>query len=90
MQHTYAETVDALRASFVRVGALAAPGAGEFCGAGTSPNVGQGFFEPYAGMASLPDQTGGTAWSIREARAGTLDLATAINALILREYCTIY
>jgi hypothetical protein len=88
--HTYPETVSALVASQVRVGAFAAPGAGEFCGAGTSPNVGQGFHEPYSGMEAIPMATGGRAWSIRDVRAGTLDMADAITEFTRDEYCTLF
>ncbi|MCS6798916.1 MAG: hypothetical protein NZ898_10350 [Myxococcota bacterium] len=90
VERTYAETVAALRANEVRVGAFAAPGAGEWCGAGTSPNVGQGFHEPYMGMPSIPEATGGRVWSIRDVRAGVLDMAVAINELIADEHCTLY
>lgn len=89
VQHTYAETVTALVEHEVRVGVFAAPTA-EYCGAGTSGDTAQGFFEPYMGMESIPDATGGRAWSIREVRAGTLDMATAINEFTEAEYCTLY
>lgn len=87
VRHTYAETVSALVNAQIRVGSFAAPGAGEFCGAGTSPNVGQGFHEPYQGSPSIPSATMGMAWSIREVRAGTLDMATAINQFTMAAYC---
>lgn len=90
VQHTYDEVVAELQRFEVRVGAFAAPGAGEECGAGSSPNVGQGFHEPYEGRDSLPVATGGRAWSIRDVRAGTLDMATAINEMVMAEYCTLY
>jgi hypothetical protein len=90
VMRTYAETVDALRAAEVRVGAFAAPGAGEECGAGSSPDVGRGFHAPYRGMPSIPDATGGRVWSIRDVRAGSLDMATAINEMVRAEYCTLY
>jgi hypothetical protein len=90
VQHTYIETVEALVAAEVRVGSFAAPGMGEFCGAGSSPNVGQGFHEPYGGMESIPDATGGAVWSIRDVRAGTLDMAEAINEFTQAEYCTLF
>lgn len=90
VQRTYAEVRDALIAGEIRVGAFAAPGAGEACGAGSTPNVGQGFHEAYLGMPSLPESTGGRVWNIREVRAGTLDMATAIRELIEDEYCTLF
>jgi hypothetical protein len=90
VQHTYAETVAALVDREIRVGAFAAPGAGEECGAGSSPDVGRGFHAPFMGMPSIPDATGARAWSIREVRAGSLDMATAINDLLADEYCTLF
>lgn len=90
VQHTYADAVDALVANEIRVGAFAAPGAGEPCGAGSSQNVGRGFHEPFWGMASLPDATGGRAWSIRDVRSGILDMAEAINEFTANEYCTLF
>lgn len=90
VQRTYAETVSALVSQEIRVGAFAAPGAGEPCGAGSSPNVGRGFHEPYMGMDAIPVATGARAWSIRDVRAGTLDMATAINELLEDEYCTLF
>jgi hypothetical protein len=88
--HTYAEAVGALVSSEIRVGVFAAPGAGEYCGAGASDDVGQGFHAPYLGMASIADATGGRAWSIRDVRSGALDMAVAINELLEDEYCTLY
>ncbi len=90
VQHTYAETVAALVTAEARVGTFAAPGAGEWCGAGTSPNVGQGFHESYMGMGSIPAATGGRAWSIRDVRAGSLDMADAIAEFAEAEYCTLF
>jgi len=89
VQHTYAETVSALQENMVRVGAFAAP-TGEFCGAGTSSDTARGFLTPYMGMDSIPDATGGRAWSIRDVRSGTLDMAEAINEFTEDEYCTLY
>ena len=91
IERMYSEVAGVLVSNELRVGSFSAPGAGEFCGAGMSPNVGQGFHEPYLGMETLPNQTGGRAWSIRDVRAGTLDMAAAITELIsdeYDEYCT--
>lgn len=87
VEHTYAEALEALVSREIRVGAFAAPGAGEYCGAGTSPDVGRGFHAPYMGMPSLPEATGGRAWSIRDVRAGTLDMAEAIIEFAQDEHC---
>lgn len=88
--HDYDEVVAALQEFEVRVGAFAAPGAGEECGAGSSDNVGRGFHESYDGRESIPVATGGRAWSIRDVRSGALDMATAINEMVMAEYCTLY
>lgn len=90
VMHTYAEAVAALVDGQIRVGAFAAPNPPEDCGAGSSSDVAQGFFAPYLGMESVPDATGGRVWSIREVRAGTLDMADAITAFTEAEYCTLF
>ncbi len=87
VRHTYEEVAALLVSTQIRVGAFAAP-TPEDCGAGSSSDVAQGFSTPYRGMPSLPTQTGGAVWSIRDVRAGTLDMAEAINRLISDEYCT--
>ena len=91
VERTYTETVAALVAAEVRVGTFAAPGPREFCGAlEPSINVGPGFHEPYMAMDSIPTATGGRAWSIRDVRAGTLDMAEAIAEFAEDEYCTLF
>lgn len=91
VEHTYTQVVEALRAQEIRVGAFAAPGVREYCGVGEpDTNVGVGFHESYMGQAAIPEATGGRVWSIREVRAGRLDMATAINELVSSAYCTIY
>ena len=87
VEHTYAETVEALVSREIRVGAFAAPGAGEYCGAGTSPDVGRGFHAPYQGMPSIPEATHGAVWSIRDVRAGTIEMAEAIIEFAEAEHC---
>jgi hypothetical protein len=85
-EHTYAEVSDALVGAQIRVGSFAQLTPMD-CGAGTSTDTAQGFLTPYMGMPSLPDATGGMAWDIAQVRAGTLDMATAINSLIDSSYC---
>jgi hypothetical protein len=87
--HTYPEAVMALQMHEVRVGTFAAPTA-EACGAGTSSDTAQGFHTPYRGMPAIPEATSGRAWNIRDVRAGTLDMAEAINEFTAAEYCTLY
>src|SRR5690606_4598625 len=90
VQTTYAEVAAALVSRELRVGVFAVPGAGEYCGAGTSADVGRGFHAPYMGMPSLPEQTGGRAYDLRQVRSGTLDMAAAIRDMIEDEYCTLF
>lgn len=87
VERTYAETVEALVSREIRVGAFAAPGAGEYCGAGTSPDVGRGFHAPYQGMPSIPTATHGHAWSIRDVRGGEIEMADAIIEFAEAEHC---
>jgi hypothetical protein len=76
--------------NLVRVGAFASPSPGEECGAGSSPDAGAGFHEPYMGMPTIPNSASGRVWNIRDVRSGTLDMATAISDLIEEEHCTLF
>ena len=46
--------------------------------------------QPYGAQIAIPVATGGRAWSLRDVRSGSLDMATAIATLIEDEYCTLY
>lgn len=85
--HTYEDVSRALLTREIRVGAFAME-TPEDCGAGTSANTGRGFFTPFSGMPALPMATGGRVWNIRDVRAGTLSMATAINEMVESEYCS--
>lgn len=85
----YADVSRALITREIRVGAFAMQ-VPEDCGAGTSSDTARGFFTPYMGMPSLPMATGGRVWNIRDVRAGTLDMATAITEMVENEYCTVF
>lgn len=78
VQSTYAEALDALVAEAAQVITVTRQGQGESCGAGRSPDVGQGFHTPYQGMVAIPERTGGVALSLPELTAGTLDLAAVV------------
>lgn len=78
VQHTYAEAQTALSSAGIRVLALAMTGIGENCGAGRSPDVGQGFHTPFLGMPTLPESTGGEAWNLEEFTGGPLEAGTRI------------
>lgn len=90
VQRSYAQTVAALTGTEIRVGAFATPSPGDECALGPTPDAGQGFHEAYEGQPAIPVATGGRAWSLRDVRAGSLDMATAIAELINDEYCTLY
>ena len=90
VQRTYIETLSALTGREVRVGAFATPSPGNECAIGPTPDSGQGFHEPFGAQIAIPVATGGRAWSLRDVRSGTLDMATAIAELIEDEYCTLY
>lgn len=78
---TYAEVVTAMVSRSIHLGALSWSGAGEFCGAGTSPDTGQGFHTSFGGQLALPQLTAGVVWDGRALRGGTLDLAGEVSAL---------
>lgn len=84
VQSTYAEASTAMVSRNIHLGSLARSGAGEFCGAGTSPDVGTGFFTPFGTQLTLPQLTGGAVWDQRE--LATLGLAGELLALIERHH----
>lgn len=88
MRHYY-EVRDALVEREIRVGAFAME-MPEFCGAGTSPDTGRGFFTDYGALQSFPVSTGGRVWDLRDVRDGRLDMATAIAEMIEDEHCTVF
>jgi hypothetical protein len=90
VEHTYAETVGALTAQQVRVGAFAMMGEGTECAVGSSSDVGRGFHGTFEGMPSIPSATGGRAWDLAAVQSGDLDMAVEINGFTLAEHCTLY
>src|SRR5690606_1114653 len=90
VQRGYLETLSALTGREVRVGAFATPSPGDECALGPTPDSGQGFDAPFAGQTARPVATGGRAWSLRDVRSASLDMATASSELIEDEYCTLY
>lgn len=84
--HTYAQTVEALRAAEVRVGAFAVPGTSAFCG--EPVEVGVGYHAPYLGMPPIPAATGGRAFDLLGVRSGALDMGAAVSELVGEEHCT--
>ena len=89
-RHEIREVEQAFAQRLFRVLPVVPVGAPQAIARTTKPPAGQGFHEPYEGRDSLPVATGGRAWSIRDVRAGTLDMATAINEMVMAEYCTFY
>lgn len=79
---TYTEAITALSTRAIRLVAVAQSGAGDPCGAGTSPDVGQGFFGPYLEMTSIPEATAGVAIDLREVRSGAVTLGPRLADLL--------
>ncbi len=88
VQFNYVETTTALVDHHFHLGVFGETGQGDACGAGRSPDVGRGFSEPYSGMLSLPDVSGGRFWDLRQARAGNLDMTQSIRDFLSATYCT--
>jgi hypothetical protein len=98
--HGYDDTITAVRQQMIWVNTFAAktggppdgmtspPSHGDF--RGTSVDVGVGFFEPYKGMPSIAEATGGFAWDIDEVYDGKISLATPINQSIEVHACEQY
>ncbi len=85
---TYLEVSDALARERITFVALTANGAGASCGGPTiSPDVGRGFHTPMGTELSLPERTGGEAWDLRAARSGMFDVASSLEALLVRRAC---
>ncbi|UJR85297.1 hypothetical protein [Sandaracinus amylolyticus] len=78
VQSTYAEVGEAMEDAGVRMIALTRTGAGQSCGAGRSPDVGQGFQTPYRDALTLPELTGGVALLLPDFVAGNVDVVSAI------------
>lgn len=85
VESTYAEVQTALTARNIELSALARSGAGEFCGAGTSADTGQGFHSGFGMLEALPTSTGGTAWDDR-ALGTTVNLGVELPALLRRSH----
>ena len=84
VEHTYAQTRDALLAARAHVVSLTSQGMGAPCGAGRSPDVGQGFATPYLGQTTLPERTAGRALLLDGLRDGTADLVSALRETAAR------
>jgi hypothetical protein len=85
---TYNEVQNALTTRAIHFSALAWSGAGEFCGAGTSPDTGQGFHADFGALSSLPlttDPTDPVVWDAR-GLGTTVNLAVDIPALLERRH----
>lgn len=79
VQHTYAQTVEALVGAAARVVAVTGLGQGPDCGAGRSSDVGQGFHGTYMSQVSIPERTGGTAIDIGLLRSRTQSLSSMLR-----------
>lgn len=85
---TYSEVQNALTSRNIHFSSLAWSGAGEFCGAGTSPDVGQGFHADFGALPSLPvttDEADPVMWDAR-ALGTTVNLSVELPALLVRRH----
>lgn len=99
-QHTYDETIEALRAAKIWTNTFAAKTGGPPTAMpaptshgifrGIEVNVGIGFHEDYDGKPSIAESSGGLAWDVDEVYDGTLSLATPITEAIERTQCMSY
>ncbi len=83
VESTYAEASTAMVSRNIHLGSLARSGAGEFCGAGTTADVGVGFHAPFGTQLPLPQLTSGVVWDQR-ALGGALDLGLEVRSLLER------
>lgn len=83
VESTYSEASTAMVSRNIHLGSLARSGAGEFCGAGTTADVGLGFHAPFGTQLTLPQLTGGAVWDQR-GLGGSLDLAAEVRGLLER------
>ncbi|HEY6881716.1 MAG TPA: hypothetical protein VI299_27000 [Polyangiales bacterium] len=99
-QHSYDETIDALRDAKIWANTFAARTGGP---PGTTPSpashgafrgidvdVGIGFHEPYEGRPSIAMSSGGLAWDVDDVYDGVISLATPINEAIEATACMEY
>ncbi len=83
VQHTYAQTVTALRDAQVRMFSFAARVGGQ-C---ECLDVRPGLFTRFHGRASLPDATGGAIFDIDEVASGKLSFVAAVAGVIKSGAC---
>jgi hypothetical protein len=99
-KHGYADTIAQVRMQQIWVNSFAAKTGGPPDGMmsppshgdnrGTSVNVGIGYFEPYKGMPSIAESTGGLAWDVDDVFDMKISLATPINESIEARQCAVY
>lgn len=86
VQHSYMQTVGALREAQVRLFSFAAKIGGQ-C---ECLDVRPGLFTRFHGRASLPDATGGAAFDIDEVASGKLSFVAAVAGAIKSGVCSSY
>jgi hypothetical protein len=86
IQHSYLETVTALRKAEVRMFSFAAKVGGQ-C---ECLDVRPGLFTRFRGRASLPDATGGASFDIDEVASGKLSFVAAVAGALKSGVCTRY
>jgi hypothetical protein len=91
--HTMTDTVAALQSAKVRVfsfSRITQPGLFDRCGTGRRlpwASITDGWTTPYKTKAPIPMQTDGGNYDLDQVKAGTLNLATTINEVVLDSHC---
>jgi hypothetical protein len=83
VQNTYTQTVVKLIENEVRVGVFA-----QHTGICSMANTEAGFFAPWGGQPSIPNQTGSQVWDLSQVQSGAISLTEAIQGFVLEEWCT--
>jgi hypothetical protein len=86
VQHSYLQTVTALREAQVRLFSFAAKVGGQ-C---ECLDVRPGLFARFHGRASLPDATGGAVFDIDEVASGKLSFVAAVAGAVKSGVCGVY
>lgn len=94
--HTVKDTVEAVKTAKARVFTITrlkpATGIGGRCGTGRrhqgdEASIAYGWSKPYDGQDPIPQQTDGKNFDLAEVQSNKLDLADAINGIVLETHC---
>ncbi len=85
VDNTYTQAVVKLIEKEIRVGTFAAHSSGA-CPFPADKEP--GFFAPWKGQPSIPQQTGSMVWDLAQVQSGAISLTEAIQGFVLEEWCT--